>query len=68
MADFAALDKLRTYRPRVLVSGDRGMGQTYLGPAILHHLEGFHVQSFDLGTLLADSSRVSFVIFELCGN
>lgn len=51
---------MRTYRPRVLVSGNVGMGQTYLGPAILHHLEGFHVQNFDLGILLSDSSRVSF--------
>ena len=33
------------------------MGQTYLGPAILHHLEGFHVQSLDIGTLMADSTR-----------
>lgn len=36
------------------------MGQTYLGPAILHHLEGFHVQNFDLGILLSDSTRVGF--------
>ncbi|WVW81401.1 hypothetical protein I302_103394 [Kwoniella bestiolae CBS 10118] len=52
-----SLDKLRTFRPRILVHGEAGMGQTYLGPAILHHLEGFHVQSFDLGTLLGDSTR-----------
>ncbi|WVF66682.1 hypothetical protein IAT40_001423 [Kwoniella sp. CBS 6097] len=52
-----SLDKLRTFRPRILVHGEAGMGQTYLGPAILHHLEGFHVQSFDLGNLLGDSTR-----------
>ncbi|WVQ94294.1 hypothetical protein IAU59_001373 [Kwoniella sp. CBS 9459] len=52
-----SLDKLRTFRPRILVHGEAGMGQTYLGPAILHHLEGFHVQSFDLGTLMGDSTR-----------
>lgn len=34
------------------------MGQNHLGPAVLHHLEGFHVQTFDLGTLLGDSTRV----------
>ncbi|KAI9632145.1 putative TAT-binding protein [Dioszegia hungarica] len=51
------LDKMRTYRPRLLVTGQSGMGQAYLGPAILHHLEGFHVQNFDLGVLLGDSSR-----------
>ncbi|GMK54220.1 hypothetical protein CspeluHIS016_0108060 [Cutaneotrichosporon spelunceum] len=52
-----SLDQLRTYRPRLLVYGAAGSGQTYLGPAILHHLEGFHVQSFDLATLMGDSTR-----------
>lgn len=52
-----ALDKLRTYRPRLLIYGEAGMGQTYLGPALLHHLEGFHVQSFDIATLMSDSTR-----------
>lgn len=52
-----ALDKLRTYRPRLLIYGEQGMGQTYLGPALLHHLEGFHVQSFDIATLMSDSTR-----------
>jgi hypothetical protein len=33
------------------------MGQQYIGAAILHHLEGFHVQSFDLGVLFSDSTR-----------
>jgi len=61
-----AMDKLRTYRPRVLVYGPTGMGQGYLGPAILHHLEGFHVQSLDLGSLYSDSTRVSihFIMFD----
>jgi SpoVK/Ycf46/Vps4 family AAA+-type ATPase len=58
----SALDKLRTFRPRVLVTGPRGMGQAHLGPAVLHHLEGFHVQSFDLGTLLGDSARVRWLL------
>lgn len=61
-ADRAALDKMRTYRPRILVHGASGMGQAWLGPAILHHLEGFHVQTLDLGTLMGDSSRVSSLI------
>ncbi|BEI93938.1 uncharacterized protein CcaverHIS019_0603970 [Cutaneotrichosporon cavernicola] len=52
-----SLDQLRTYRPRLLVYGAAGSGQTYLGPAILHHLEGFHVQSFDLASLMGDSTR-----------
>ena len=33
------------------------MGQSYIGAAILHHLEGFHVQSLDLATLVSDSGR-----------
>ena len=54
----AALDKLRTFRPRILVYGPAGTGQAYLGPAILHHLEGYHVQSLDLGSLMGDSTKV----------
>lgn len=34
------------------------MGQQYLAGAILSHFEGVHVQSFDLPTLLSDSTRV----------
>jgi ATPase family AAA domain-containing protein 2 len=41
----------------MLVCGETGMGQSYVGAAVLHHLEGFHVQSLDLATLVADSSR-----------
>jgi len=33
------------------------MGQAYIGAATLHHLEGYHVQSLELGTLLGDSTR-----------
>lgn len=48
------------YRPRVVLHGDVGMGQSYVGPALLHHLEGFHVQTLDLGSLMGDSTRVRF--------
>jgi len=34
------------------------MGQIFVAAAILHHLEGYHVQTLDLGTLLGDSARV----------
>jgi hypothetical protein len=34
------------------------MGQNYVGTATLHHLEGYHVQNLDIGTLLSDSTRV----------
>ena len=37
------------------------MGQQYLAAALLNHFEGLHVQSFDLPTLLGDSTRVSFL-------
>lgn len=47
----------RVFRPRLLAYGSPGMGQQYIGAALLHHLEGYHIQSFDLGTLLMDSSR-----------
>ncbi|KAJ1017846.1 hypothetical protein NDA16_005162 [Ustilago loliicola] len=47
----------RVYRPRMLVYGDVGMGQGAVGAALLQHLEGYHVQSLDIGTLLGDSAR-----------
>ncbi|KAG5359879.1 putative AAA domain-containing protein [Yarrowia sp. C11] len=50
-------EKSRTCRPKLLITGDTGMGQQYIGSALLHHLEGFHIQQLDLGSLYADSSR-----------
>ncbi|KAL9112001.1 MAG: hypothetical protein Q9227_003621 [Pyrenula ochraceoflavens] len=47
----------RVFRPRLLVRGPEGFGQQYLAAALLHHFEGLHVQSFDLPTLLSDSTR-----------
>lgn len=41
----------------MLICGEAGMGQGYVGAAVLHHLEGFHVQTLDLATLVSDSSR-----------
>ena len=52
------METLRVHRPRVLLHGAIGMGQTYIAAAVLHHLEGYHVQSLDLGSLLSDSTRV----------
>jgi len=37
------------------------MGQGYIGAAALHHLEGYHVQSLELGTLMSDSTRVRVI-------
>jgi SpoVK/Ycf46/Vps4 family AAA+-type ATPase len=52
----------RIFRPRLLVRGMEGMGQQYLAAAVLNHFEGYHVQSFDLSTLLSDSTRVRVVV------
>ncbi|KFY56008.1 hypothetical protein V497_06560 [Pseudogymnoascus sp. VKM F-4516 (FW-969)] len=50
-------EKARVFRPRLLIGGDPGMGQGYLGSALLNHFEGLHVQSFDLPTIYSDSAR-----------
>lgn len=52
------METLRIHHPRVLIHGARGMGQQYIGAAALHHLEGYHVQSIDMGTLMGDPTRV----------
>ena len=52
-------DHARLFRPRLLIKGPFGMGQQYLARALLNHLEGLHVQAFDLATLLSDSTRSS---------
>lgn len=52
-----AFQQLRVFRPRMMICGDEGMGQSYVGAAVLQHLEGFHVQGLDLATLVSDSSR-----------
>jgi len=49
----------RVFRPRLLIRGAPGMGQQYLGAALLSKLEGLHVQNFDMATLMKDSTRVS---------
>lgn len=47
----------RIFRPRLLINGLLGMGQQYLGAALLNKIEGLHVQSFDLPTILEDPAR-----------
>ncbi|KAG0380541.1 hypothetical protein BGX24_007571 [Mortierella sp. AD032] len=54
---YRSFEKLKTFRPRVIIAGHSGMGQRYLGPALLHHLEGCTVQQFDLAALMSESSR-----------
>ena len=58
-------ERSRVFRPRLLICGEAGMGQQYLGGAILNHFEGLHVQSFDLPTIYSDSSRVSDILVSL---
>ena len=55
-------DRCRVFRPRFLIYGHSGMGQGYLASALLHYLEGVHVQTFDLPALLGDG-RVSLFYF-----
>ena len=58
-------DNSRAFRPRLLIHGMQGMGQSYISAAILHYFEGVHVQNFDLPTIIGDS-RVSLVVIQLC--
>lgn len=53
------METLRVHRPRIVLHGASGMGQSYVAAAALHHLEGFHVQTLDIASLMSDSTRVS---------
>ncbi|KAG8776517.1 hypothetical protein FRC12_000861 [Ceratobasidium sp. 428] len=57
-----AMETLRVHRPRILLHGPSGMGHGYVGAATLHHLEGYHVQSIDLATLMGDSTRAAGIV------
>ncbi|KAK9862443.1 hypothetical protein WJX84_000192, partial [Apatococcus fuscideae] len=46
-------------QPRVLLCGPVGAGQAYLGPALLHALEGLPVHALGLPSLLADANSRS---------
>ncbi|RYO76823.1 hypothetical protein DL762_009679 [Monosporascus cannonballus] len=52
------LERARVFRPRFCVTGSPGMGQGYISAAILHYLEGVHVQIFDLATILGGGQPV----------
>lgn len=52
-----AFEKARVFRPRMLIYGAKDLGQRYVASAIVHHLEGYHVQALDLATLVSDSTR-----------
>lgn len=53
-------ESARIFRPRLLIRGVQGMGQQYLGAALLSKFEGLHVQNFDMSVLMKDSTRVSY--------
>lgn len=56
------LESSRICKPHLLVCGERGSGQQYLGAAILNLLEGFQVQNLDLASMFGDVTRTP----ELC--
>lgn len=58
-------ERSRVFRPRFIIHGAHGMGQGYLASAILHYLEGVHVQNFDLPSLLNDGRAMEQVIVGL---
>ncbi|KAG6022866.1 hypothetical protein E4U41_002143 [Claviceps citrina] len=58
-------ERSRVFRPRILICGTQGMGQAYIASAMLHYLEGVHVQNFDLPALLADGRAMEQVIVGL---
>jgi hypothetical protein len=43
------------------------MGQNYVGAAALHFLEGYHIESLELGTLIEDSTGVRRSLVILVG-
>ncbi|KZZ93161.1 ATPase, AAA-type, core [Ascosphaera apis ARSEF 7405] len=52
-----AFQTSRFHRPTMLIRALVGQGAHYIGAALLNHLEGVNIQSFDLPTLLGDSTR-----------
>ena len=53
-------ESARVFRPRVLVKGQSGMGQGYVGGAVLAALDGVRVQVCDLAGVFKESGRVRF--------
>jgi hypothetical protein len=53
--NWAAGASLGVQRPRLLICGAEGAGQTHLGPAVLYALEGLPVHAIGLPSLLSDA-------------
>jgi SpoVK/Ycf46/Vps4 family AAA+-type ATPase len=49
-------DSMRTFKPRIAISGSKLQGLKYISNAILNKLEGFSIQTLDLGKIFGDSS------------
>lgn len=56
------LESSRICKPHLLICGEKGSGQQYLGAAVLNLLEGFQVQNLDLASIFGDVTRTP----ELC--
>ncbi|KAK6524410.1 hypothetical protein TWF281_011318 [Arthrobotrys megalospora] len=50
-------ENTRVFKPRLLIHGPQGMGQGYLGAALLHQFEGVHVQTVNLPILMGDPAK-----------
>ncbi|XP_008106434.2 ATPase family AAA domain-containing protein 2 isoform X1 [Anolis carolinensis] len=54
----SAYDQPTSYRPRLLIAGEPGFGQsTHLAPAVIHTLEKFTVYTLDLSILFGVSAK-----------
>lgn len=51
------LESARICKPHLLIGGNEGNGQQYISAAVLNYLEGFQVQSLDMGTIFGDPTR-----------
>ncbi|KAK1969520.1 ATPase [Colletotrichum sublineola] len=58
-------ERSRIFRPRLLIHGFSGMGQSYLSSALLHYFEGVQVQNFGLPNLLGEGRPMEQVIVSL---
>ena len=59
-----AVSHQQVQRPRLLICGQEGAGQSHLGPALLYALEGLPVHALGLPSLLSDASaRSVFFMF-----
>lgn len=54
-------ERARVYRPRLLIHGHQGMGQQYLGKAVLRKFERVHMQSLDLSIIYGNTGSVGQV-------